>query len=80
MTTADRREANRKRRELAAMKQRVLPIEEQRGRAAARQAEVSANYPKPPRYDPLVAVRGNQTDKGTPQPVFIIPRFKSGSL
>lgn len=80
MTTADRHEANRTRRELTAMKQRVLPIEEQQKRAAARESDRSATYPKPPRYDPLAAVSGNPADKGTPQPVFIVPRFKSGSL
>lgn len=85
MTNAQRREANQKRRELAAMKQRPLPMRDkirggQLDRAERNAAAKAERYPRPPVYDPLAAVRGDPSTKGIPQPVFIWPRFKSGSL
>ncbi len=43
-------------------------------------ADKLAEYPKPPVYDATAAVRGRPEDRNTPQPVFIWPRFKSGSV
>lgn len=31
-------------------------------------------------YDPNASVRGNPSDKGTSQPVFVYPRFKSDTI
>ncbi len=89
VTNAQRREANQKRRELAAFKQQPLPLgddsdpeyrDTQRSRRLKNLAEKLECYPKPPVNDHFAAVRGNPRYKGTPQPVFITPRFKSGVL
>lgn len=77
-TKAERRLANHQRRALAAMKQRPLPIADQQLRAMAYAEGKSDRYPTAPQYDPLLDVRGDASLKGTPQPVFIFPRFKSG--
>jgi hypothetical protein len=65
-----RARANRKknvaRREAAARKQAVLPLEEQRERAKARAAERLERYPDPPRY-------GSPTNP--PQPACYGPRW-----
>ncbi len=87
MTNAQRREANVRRRELTAMKQRPLPMRDkdadgngigQLDRAERNAAAKAERYPRPPLYDATAAVRGRPEDRNTPQPVFIFPRFKSG--
>jgi hypothetical protein len=49
---------------------------------AARGPALPAPKPEhpPARYDQRVSVAGNPASRGTPQPVFILPRFRSGIL
>lgn len=60
------------------IEQKPLPLLVQQERHAANVASKKLRYLFPPEYNERIGIRGNPSDRGTSQPVFIYPRFRSG--